>query len=284
MLGKLFAYEWKATWKVPVAICIYLGALTLLGCFSFISPIWNSSSTFVEVLAGFSILVYVLSLIGACIAIFVYFVVRFYKNMYSNEGYLMHTLPVKAYEHIVSKGLIFLIWSVLSCLIVIGSVILLFCTVLFTQFGGLNYTFAEFMHELSFGFNLMMRELQEVCTIPIPLLFLIIIFYAFVSLIAQLLQIYASISIGQTFKKYKVMASIVAYIGLNFMLQFISTVILIPNVLREIGIFSDSFPSDSSVNGIFSSSFYISLGISFACCIVFYILTEHIMRKKLNLD
>ena len=107
MLGKLMKHEWLSTWKVPTALCIYLGILTILGCTSFVSPLWQSDNMVVQVIAGFSIFIYILSLIGICIAIFAYFVVRFYRNMYTDEGYLMHTLPVKSWEHILTKGLTF---------------------------------------------------------------------------------------------------------------------------------------------------------------------------------
>ena len=49
---------------------------------------------------------------------------RFYKNLLSGEGYLMHTLPVRPWQHIASKLIAAVVWTVLSFFVVCVSCLL----------------------------------------------------------------------------------------------------------------------------------------------------------------
>ena len=55
----------------------------------------------------------------------IYFAIRFYKNLYTDEGYLMHTLPVKPWMLIVSKLTIGTIWFYLIDLLLVGAITLI---------------------------------------------------------------------------------------------------------------------------------------------------------------
>lgn len=279
MLGKLIKHEWLSTWKVPTILCIYLGILTILGCISFLSPIWKTDGYIISIVAVLSLVLYILSLFAISITIFVYFIVRFYRNMYTNEGYLTHTLPVKPYEHILAKGLIYFIWILITLIAMFSSVALLIITAVSSVDGDIMYIIWDALNEVS------LAELGELWhkTFGMSLgahLFITIV-TAIISLIYAILMIYTSISIGQLFNKHKVLASFVTYAAINFIIQIISSIIQIPTYKLAL---DSTFADSSSFLGVFSYSTISGLILNVVLTIVFAFVTEYITRKKLNLE
>lgn len=277
MLGKLMKHEWLSTWKVPTALCIYLGILTILGCTSFVSPLWQSDNMVVQVIAGFSIFIYILSLIGICIAVFAYFVVRFYRNMYTDEGYLMHTLPVKSWEHILTKGFTFFIWSLISVFAVFFSIFsIIFSAAL--SVSGINW--GDFFSQLQEFWPEIMREFRSFWGTSLATTIILCIVAAICQLIFSILMIYGSISIGQTFNRHKVMASFIAYVCLNMVLSLVRSLLQIPLLLIR----TEQLDRFTSVSSILGPSFWMNLVMNGIGIVVFYLITQIIMQKKLNLD
>lgn len=116
MLGKLIKYEWKSIYKL---CSILLGAMiltSLLGCIILRTPLvvelFRSSSSIaytemqqtalvLMIMAG--AVMYVLILMAVTYGILIYMGVHFYKSMYTDEGYLTHTLPVTGQQLLNSK-------------------------------------------------------------------------------------------------------------------------------------------------------------------------------------
>lgn len=275
MLGKLIKHEWLSTWKVPTALCIYIGILTALGCISFLSPMWQSEHFIIEFIAGLSIVLYMFSLFALTITVFVYFVIRFYRNMYTNEGYLMHTLPVKPWELIFSKGLVFFIWNILSAFIMILSVVLLVLTAISTIDGvALSAAWASFKAELP-ELSAMWKEMFGFGFVGY---FVVLILSSIISMVYSILMIYTSISIGQLFSKHKVLASFITYACINFIVQTITSLLQLPYMAMSI----DENMTDFS--NMFSFGIWGSLIICAILAVVYAFVTNFIMNKKLNLD
>ena len=279
MLGKLIKHEWLSTWKVPTILCIYLGVLTILGCISFLSPMWQTDSLVIEIIAMLSVLLYILSLFAISITVFVYFIVRFYRNMYTNEGYLTHTLPVKPWEHIFSKGLIFFIWMLITVIAMTVSIALLIITAISSINGDAIYIVRQAMQtevipELNTFFQTMLGM-----TLGGYIAFLVAT--TLVSAIYSILMIYASISVGQLFNKHKVFASFVAYAVINFIVQIIGTLVLLPLYRAVI---EEAVTSNYISSNFFTQTIGIGVGSSALLAVVFAFVTEYITRKKLNLD
>lgn len=281
MLSKLLKHEWLSTWKVPTALFIYLCIITLLGCTSFLSPLWQSKNALVGVLAVFSLMLYILSLFSISIAIFVYFVVRFYRSMYTNEGYLMHTLPVKPWQHIVSKGLIFCSWSIINVIAICLSIISLVSSAVYSV---ANVSLPELWKTLQREFPLLLSRISAEFQDEMGMTFLAYILLMIISILAQLvfavLMIYAAISIGQTFNKHKVIASFIAYAAINMVLQLINSLIQMPMLIFRI----ENSAFGNTLVKIMTPSLWINLATNLVCIVIFYLVTEFIMRKKLNLN
>ena len=93
MFGRLVKYDFRSMFKQfafiwPAALLLALvNHFTLSGL--------NSTSTVGETTAGISMLVYVAILMAMFIVALVFAIQRFYRGLLGDEGYLMHTLPVK---------------------------------------------------------------------------------------------------------------------------------------------------------------------------------------------
>ena len=282
MLGKLLKHEWLSTWKVPTALIIYLCIITLLGCSSFFSPLWKIDSSWVGVLAGFSLMIYIFSLFAISITILVYFVVRFYRNLYTSEGYLMHTLPVKSWHHIVSKGLIYCVWAVMTVIAIVVSVLCLFASVLYSVADvSLHELMTVLQRELPRLLPEMAAMFQQEMGMSVSGYVFLMLLTALVGMIYAILIIYASISIGQTFNKHKVIASFIAYAVINIVLQLVQSFIQIPMLIFRTEKLSGA---SITVGNVVTPSLWINLVINLVCILAFYFLTEFLMRRKLNLD
>ena len=81
--------------------------------------------SFREIMSGLSIFIYGILFIGLMVITFVVCIIRFYKSLLGDEGYLMFTLPVETWKHIFNKLLIAMMWSVASGLFAILSILIM---------------------------------------------------------------------------------------------------------------------------------------------------------------
>lgn len=113
MLGKLMGAEWKALWKPVVLLLGIMVAAGVVGTASFhgveaASGYYTASSSF---FTSASMGLLMLSLFcgflvwAAMVALFVYVVVRFYRTMFTDQGYLTLTLPVSTGQLVAAKFL-----------------------------------------------------------------------------------------------------------------------------------------------------------------------------------
>ena len=111
-------YELKATTRIflPLFAAALLSAL-INRVIMLLSPgSWQAP-------AVISMTLYVIILIGMFVMTFIVLIQRFYKNLLSEEGYLMHTLPVNPRVHITGKLLITSLWTLPQrhCRRIVGS-------------------------------------------------------------------------------------------------------------------------------------------------------------------
>lgn len=276
MLGKLIKNEWRSTWKIPAFINLFLVVFTLFAVFSMKSGILESDNVVISVLCGLMFMFYVIALCAISFVIVLYIAMRFYKNLYTDEGYLMHTLPVTQKGLIISKLLLAMLWSIVTGIVIMGSIAALMSGALSAADAGITVTeifreLAELMHS---------SEFTKIFGMSFPFFIVMFFLIMLANLISGILMIYAAISLGQLFQKHKVLGSIVSYIGLYTILQIINSIATAPAILSD--------AVTDSVNAVSSSAFpalmWFTLGECIILCIVFFFLTEWLMKRKLNLD
>ena len=125
-----------------------------------------------------------------------------------------------------------------------------------------------------------MREFQAFWGTSLATTIILCIVAAICQLIFSILMIYGSISIGQTFNRHKVMASFIAYVCLNMVLSLVRSLLQIPLLLIR----TEQLDRFTSVSSILGPSFWMNLVMNGIGIVVFYLITQIIMQKKLNLD
>lgn len=294
MLGKLLKHEWQSTWKLPTLVSAFVVLMTLAGCLSFKMPMWqkitsNSMSGFgvFDFLAVAILITYFISIIVAAFAIMIYFAIRFYKNLYTDEGYLMHTLPVTPKQLMISKWLISSLWSLLSSLLVLVSIYLLMYVFLRTMLGDEWMVFTEMARQAMPQILTAFKEFGGVSLTGFVILLLIL---TIVGSFSGMAIIYACISIGQLFHKHKVAASIITYLVISSIMQVVSSIAVMPvtfklvNEMNEMPLNIDPIHAMVAPMAIMTPIYYIGIFCSIASAVVFYFVSEYIMKRKLNLD
>ena len=200
--------------------------------------------------------------------------------MYTDQGYLMHTLPVTEHELILSKALVAFIWKAIGA-VVVGVGIL-------AVVGTFASTTGDILRQIMpYGREMFDEYVDQVYDGNAGLFFL----YLFVmlitgigSLIYSILMGYTAISLGQQAKRNKVLASVGIYFGINIVVSMIT------NMINQ---FVMLFAVKVDANAAFRPGRFgaASIGISFlmglivyALSAVFYVITYRIMSSKLNLE
>ena len=128
MLGKLIKYDFKALSRDFIFFNIMLLITEALGRFLFIGKLVdnpNSLSDSGAIIMTIAIMLYVILFMTAVFGTLLVIAIHFYKNLYSDEGYLTHTLPVSRTQLLISKTVSGSVWMMIDMILVILIVLVL---------------------------------------------------------------------------------------------------------------------------------------------------------------
>ena len=264
MFGKLLKYDFRSMWKQFAFIWPAALALALVNHFT-INGL-DSTSTVGETTAGISMLIYVAILMAMFIVALVFAIQRFFKGLLGDEGYLMHTLPVRPWQLIGAKLVCAVVTTFLSVMVALLSILVIFPwdrEVVGELFRGLRYVFTHWNVQATHG----IIGILEFCLMMM------------VSFATGFLQLYLSMSIGHLFSKNRVAFSVIAFIAINAVVSTLSGTLLLPlsDVLSDI---------INSMNGVtsFHAAMWTIIAGELVLSAIFFAGTEFILRKKLNLE
>ena len=226
----------------------------------------DSTSTVGETTAGISMLVYVAILMAMFIVALVFAIQRFFKGLLGDEGYLMHTLPVRPWQLIGAKLVCAVVTTFLSVVVALLSILIILPwnrEMVGDLFRGLGYVFTHWNIQVTHG----VIGILEFCLMMM------------VSFATGFLQLYLSMSIGHLFSKNRVAFSVIAFIAINAVVSTLSGTLLLPlsDVLSDI---------INSMNGVtsFHAAMWTIIAGELVLSAIFFAGTEFILRKKLNLE
>ena len=207
MFWNLVRYEFKNINKWYLALYgAVLAISVLIGIFiSSLSPSYNPDNT--GYLIFFLILVFGGLSVTLWIATIFLIIRRFKGSVYDRQGYLTLTLPVSEHQIITAKLFSALVWSILSYIVFILSIlIIIFLTPIEKDFTSL--------------YNFISPYLSHGGLYAVSLL---------VSSISWILSIYLAISIGQLFNEYRTAMGSLAYIVIATVIGYITFFLRIEN-------------------------------------------------------
>lgn len=136
MLGKLISYEFRGIWKPALVIVIIMAVAGIAGAMAFSTMIAladapsygaadDAVTSLVVVLMLFTVFAGFLVWAGV-VALFIMVVARFYRTMFTDQGYLTLTLPVSSASLVLAKYLVaFIVMTVGAVLAIVLYALLL---------------------------------------------------------------------------------------------------------------------------------------------------------------
>ena len=274
MLLKLLKYDLRSMWKQfrviwPAALILGLvnrfifGAPTIYdGSFSLVVGNYTfapNGGAFTQWLGVITMFLFFGVFVAMVLVSFIFVITRFYKGLLGDEGYLMHTLPVRSWQLVLSKLVCALVVTVVNAIVGVLALVLMM---------PLNWT------EL-FDTELWRMILRALAKHPDTLLY----FFEFCALFLTgvtlgALVLYLSMSIGHLFSSRRVLMSVVAYFGLNILGSTLN------NLINRLG-----FPrwlAGLPVNS--HGELWISIGLTLIPVVLMFLATSWILTHKLTLE
>lgn len=275
MLKKLMRYDFKSVFKLW-----WIGALSTFvlsfigGGFSTIFYTEKEIPVPVTIVAVFAmIMVYIAYMaFGVFSDILVY--VRFYKNFYTDQGYLTFTLPAKRQSILNSKVFLGFVTTTSTSLVLFINLLIV------TVIGAHKYIFSkESLEELKIIF-------EEFAAYEYNYFFIIFLVEALVLfgllILTGMLFNYGCISVASVLvKKAKILAAVGIYYVATSVLGFIFTIFYLFGLTSLVSVFSSI--SELAVLGSIALLLLIVIFILCAACSVFYYVNYWCLHKKLNL-
>ena len=285
MLGKLIKHEFKAVNRLMIPMHLGLILVTIVGRFyvQFAVNRWPSSAidgyftyNVWENLINFTLVsFYVIALIAIYAITNLYLLVlRPRKNLFTDEGYLTHTLPVSASEHIFSKLLVAAVWQLIDGLMLILSVIGMFANQDF--FEGVATVWPEMVESFPYVFGVS-------AGIGMPLFLLM----ALMDMLSSILIIYMCLAIGHSFNSYRILASIGVYAGVSMMTNLLSSAFMALFGMNTYGPSISMFLVSSSAvsaTDYFWSTFWFNSILAVIMGVGAFLTANYFMSKRLNLE
>lgn len=268
MLVKLFKQEMKAKGRVMLLIYEVLAAVTLL---IVMVGIYNQhvQSRMSHIIYAVSGAVYLITIPVLVIIAFIYLCVSFYQSMYTAQGYLTHTLPVKttsilnikiaaSLAHMMLTAAVVFVLAVISGLIIDRTVV----------------------YELWHMLGPAMQNVYEQTGVHGAVFIGSAVVMMFLGCLDALLLFFAGSSIGQLFHRSKGAWGIAAGISLYYMSQIISifAAALLAAFLTE------KYSGNLSDLVILSWMIPGTMAVLGFWAVVYYLISRVIVQKHLNLE
>ena len=271
MLKKLFHYDFKAMSRT-----LFPFTLATLGCgvvlflsiivLSF-APEDGALSVLLPILFGTLTVFSGLGIFLVPVASEFFILHRYYKNFFTDEGYLTFALPATMEEHLHSKILSGMLWTLLSCLAAVAALFIgaFLPSELLSSGNGM------LLSVLSMLFSDFTQGVNEIYFLVLTVLTVL------VSLISQLILFYTAITLGSLFmSKHKIIGSVLFYFVANTIISVFSS------------IFSTIFTIASAISENIAFMIIMSLAsaiiVNIAVAVIGYFIILSMLKKRLNLE
>ena len=271
MLGKLLKHEFRATARIMWVL--YAAILVLSVGMHFAIRYMQGSQTYLtlRILSTIVAAFWVLARIFCVVMTLVLMVQRFHKNLLTDEGYLMFTLPVSVHELVFSKIIVSVVWFLLTGLVVGLGIGLAVLDSEFLQMCG------EVIREMIRYFDADAAKLTLQSAGMLAELLLLVI----ISAAATMLHFYAAMSLGYGFTGHKALWSVVWFFLISFVLQMIGMTLM---MATGDSMFSWLFGSDSlSAVQVWNLSVLGAAAVNLIVAGALYVVTWLNLKKRLNL-
>lgn len=263
MLGKLLKYDLKWVYKVVAVFYILAFIFSIIG--RGLSNIENSIvfSVTTQITFGFAISMMISSLINCLMRLWV----RFMRNLYKDESYLTHTLPIEKKTIYLSK--------VISSIICIFTTTIVIIACLFICF------YSETNIQALKGILELAASTYNTTVLNLLLLISIVVFLEIIFIV---LIGYVGIILGHKSNKNKMTRTIVIGFGLYLITQVITLFLI-----YILGLFNSSIMNLINTSDIINVEaikgvMICGVGIYVIYIIFYYVLGKKVFEKGVNVE
>ena len=270
MLGKLLKHDFKALFRNYSLLFAVLLLVTLLYKFCLLLP-KNIVLSFMNGLMG---ALYVIVILGCLFGAAVINIVRFYKNLVTDEGYLTFTLPVSSRQIVASKLISALVMDVLMAVAVLLSTLVLRSNL--PVLAEMYQSIEETLHQIA--------NSAECRTLVVS-----VVGYITLACIYTQMGAFTAVAIGQINRTHKIAAGVGAYALIYYMTQCVMGVVVFLWVQR---FHLDNINIDAAnievipteILHVASGLFFIVGAVTVVLGVACFFLTDYFFAKKLNLE
>lgn len=292
MLGKLIKYDFKAQLKMHFGVYIMLLLSMITQTLMVNLKKAYPNSEIIEIFSIFTLVVFVIMIAATLTVTFVYSIVRYRRNLLKDEGYLMHTLPVSAWNLHLSKLITGILWYIADIFVIAAAI-----TVVKGGFKWLRVVSA--IGQVVFGMtsaqNFIGYEMSNVQTMEISALpefsvmaIVFLLIYVLMSAAFSFSQIYACLCIGHTSSLNRDLMSFVAYIITYIIGQILSVIgviiIGIADFKNAAALFVDDISLASDYMSYMTHIIIFALVISVIMAVIYNMAAVYVTKSKLNLE
>lgn len=274
MLGRLIRHEWKSTYRMGCLVLCAMVIITFFGWLAFQTPMWKSlggrggsSFGWPDVLSIVTLVMYVMLLVCVIFGMLIYLGIHFYRSMYTDEGYLTHTLPVTKNQLLVSKILVSGIWMLFVTLSINLSLLVLGLSLL-SVFKPEGYSLAHLWTDFMAGIWQSIKYIDWQLDIHAVRWLVLMVASSLVGPFLVVTILFGAISIGQLASKYRLLTGIICYI----VIQVVDN--LIVSLFRSFA---------TSIGWYLDASLISSLGVNLLTAVVLYWVSYYVTSRKLNM-
>lgn len=258
MVLKLIKNDIKSLGKY--LILIWLGLIMIIVSQRFMTEFLNSDNQWLQLIASNTIGFMIMAIIALFGTTYIACLIHFYKSMFSGEGYLTFTIPVKPSQIVFSK--------------IVTSFIFMLVPILITTLVALSYMWdvqmwegiVIFFHELTkVGWSMWMTILWGITML--------------IGVIASFTEIFLGMSVGQMANRNKIIVSILAVFGIRMMKQLVGGIFMVFFTLQGAAYFETFY----SYRGFEIITIFGLLSVVVSVTVE-WILINYICKNKLNLE
>ena len=268
MVKKLIKYESAAYMRTMIPMLIIVLGIGLLT--RFVQLFENTSDAY-SIVNVSSIVALVISVIVALIMTVFVGITRFYKNLFTNEGYLSFTLPVTPSGHIFAKliaAVVFEIVTVIACVAALAVA-----------------SAGDLLHEIIKAINYLMNGYFKALGGHGAVYIIEAVLAALSFSVCKYLLFYACISVGQLAKKNRVLLAFGVFFGYYFAMQILGTIFIIITdscfdaLADEISCFASNHPF-----AFVHCVIWFAIVCELIGAVIYYLVSRYIIKRRLNLE
>ena len=264
MLRKLLKYEFAATGRYLLPLLCLLLVMAAAAGLSIRILSAGQAGRAAAALAAIFVVLFFLSVMAL--------VYRFYRNLLCSEGYLMHTLPVSVHQLICSKLIAAVCWMTVTSVFIYGCLFgVAFRAEIWAQvLSELRVLFERLSLAYGIGAAELVSVVLELCVLLL------------LGSMSSCLLFYASLAIGHSLPRHKLLASLGVFLGFGLLSQVLTMLLAVVT-----GYSLRGFVSVLNLKALAQFGHALLIGgiaLNAVYCVVLYLITARMLSRRLDLE